>query len=192
LLDNKHPYVGRAVVDDVLASIHSVHVSGELHRAVVADISKYAHYDFIGQLTASNFTRRTLITTLPHISAAAPVLLAPTHTHAHAQCTKDCNQLMQERTVDVYIMNAQHSRTHCVTLLCTRTHTTVMLYMYTYHRYLLPSPDLKAILQRLRDSGKQLFICSNSPWYFVDAGMRHLMGPDWVRTSKRLLTVLVN
>jgi phosphoglycolate phosphatase-like HAD superfamily hydrolase len=52
-----------------------------------------------------------------------------------------------------------------------------------HYRYLLPSPDLKAILQRLRDSGKQLFICSNSPWYFVDAGMRHLMGPDWVLTS---------
>jgi 5' nucleotidase family len=66
---------------------------------------------------------------------------------------------------------------HALLLLC-------MLYTMLY-RYLLPSPDLKAILQRLRDSGKQLFICSNSPWYFVDAGMRHLMGPDWVRTSKQ-------
>jgi hypothetical protein len=35
------------------------------------------------------------------------------------------------------------------------------------------------VLQALKDSGKKLIFVSNSPFWYVDAGMRYVIGPDW-------------
>jgi len=46
-------------------------------------------------------------------------------------------------------------------------------------RYLIPSPDLPALLQNLRACGKKLFLLTNSPFFYVNAGLSFLVGPDW-------------
>jgi hypothetical protein len=38
---------------------------------------------------------------------------------------------------------------------------------------------LASVLQALKDSGKKLIFVSNSPFWYVDAGMRYVIGPDW-------------
>ena len=39
--------------------------------------------------------------------------------------------------------------------------------------YFDPTPHLKDVLQKLKDSGKRLIFVSNSPFWYVDAGMRY-------------------
>eukprot|EP00658_Telonema_sp_P-2_P003192 TRINITY_DN11169_c0_g6_i4.p1 TRINITY_DN11169_c0_g6~~TRINITY_DN11169_c0_g6_i4.p1 ORF type:complete len:475 (-),score=111.85 TRINITY_DN11169_c0_g6_i4:636-1937(-) len=47
-------------------------------------------------------------------------------------------------------------------------------------RYIMPVGDkLRELLFTLQSAGKQLFIITNSPYWFMDAGMRHLLGPEW-------------
>jgi HAD superfamily 5'-nucleotidase-like hydrolase len=46
-------------------------------------------------------------------------------------------------------------------------------------RYFEPKPHLKEVLNRLRDSGKRLIFVSNSPFWYVDAGMKYVCGDDW-------------
>jgi len=43
-------------------------------------------------------------------------------------------------------------------------------------RYLQKNPDLARYLLRIRESGRSLFLLTNSPLYFVDAGMQYLVG----------------
>jgi len=43
-------------------------------------------------------------------------------------------------------------------------------------RYLDPNPNLVKYLTRIRESGRSTFLLTNSPYYFVDAGMKYLMG----------------
>lgn len=38
---------------------------------------------------------------------------------------------------------------------------------------------LKPFLQRLRDANKQIFLITNSAFWYVNRGMRHLLGHDW-------------
>ena len=38
---------------------------------------------------------------------------------------------------------------------------------------------LKPFLQRLRDANKQLFLITNSAFWYVNRGMSHLLGHDW-------------
>lgn len=45
--------------------------------------------------------------------------------------------------------------------------------------YLRPSPHLRETLQRFRDVGKKLFLCSNSNYEYVNGGMEFLLGSDW-------------
>ncbi|XP_064394652.1 5'-nucleotidase domain-containing protein 2-like [Halichondria panicea] len=46
--------------------------------------------------------------------------------------------------------------------------------------YLESQPVLRELLNRLQCSGKKLFIITNSPFWFVDKGMSHLLGSsDW-------------
>eukprot|EP00904_Undaria_pinnatifida_P001496 jgi/Undpi1/11347/HiC_scaffold_30.g13644.m1 len=47
-------------------------------------------------------------------------------------------------------------------------------------RYIHPSYRLGHMLKTLKDAGKKLFISSNSPWRFVNAGMEHMLGPNWI------------
>ncbi|CAM9196738.1 unnamed protein product [Ectocarpus sp. 6 AP-2014] len=46
-------------------------------------------------------------------------------------------------------------------------------------RFIQPSYRLEHMLRTLKDAGKKLFISSNSPWRFVNAGMEHMLGPTW-------------
>ncbi|XP_074304134.1 uncharacterized protein LOC141638687 [Silene latifolia] len=43
------------------------------------------------------------------------------------------------------------------------------------HRYLVKNGQLHCFLRMLRDKGKKLFLLTNSPYYFVDGGMRFLL-----------------
>ena len=46
-------------------------------------------------------------------------------------------------------------------------------------KYIHPSPNLKALLQRWKSSGKTLFVLSNSSLDFINAGLSYIMGEDW-------------
>ncbi|XP_073086806.1 5'-nucleotidase domain-containing protein 2 isoform X3 [Manis javanica] len=46
-------------------------------------------------------------------------------------------------------------------------------------KYILRGEETFAVLNRLVAHGKQLFLITNSPFSFVDKGMRHMVGPDW-------------
>ena len=45
--------------------------------------------------------------------------------------------------------------------------------------YFDESPHLKSVLENLKSSGKRLIFVSNSPYWYVDAGMRHVIGDGW-------------
>lgn len=45
--------------------------------------------------------------------------------------------------------------------------------------YFLPAPHLKEVLTSLKEAGKSLIFVSNSPFWYVDAGMTYFMGKDW-------------
>lgn len=46
-------------------------------------------------------------------------------------------------------------------------------------RYLEPTPHLSEVLTKLRESGKQLLLVSNSPFWYVESTMRFVLGDDW-------------
>ena len=46
-------------------------------------------------------------------------------------------------------------------------------------KYIEPSPQLRGLLAGQRASGKRLFLLTNSPFPFVDEGMRFLCGDAW-------------
>ncbi|KAM9074424.1 5'-nucleotidase domain-containing protein 2 isoform 1-T1 [Megaptera novaeangliae] len=46
-------------------------------------------------------------------------------------------------------------------------------------KYILRGDETFAVLSRLVAHGKQLFLITNSPFSFVDKGMRHMVGADW-------------
>uniref|UniRef100_A0A7S3V633 5'-nucleotidase n=1 Tax=Chaetoceros debilis TaxID=122233 RepID=A0A7S3V633_9STRA len=46
-------------------------------------------------------------------------------------------------------------------------------------QYFEPRPYLKEVLQSLKDSGKRLLFVSNSPFWYVDAGMNYVIGEKW-------------
>ncbi|XP_058799257.1 5'-nucleotidase domain-containing protein 3 [Phymastichus coffea] len=45
--------------------------------------------------------------------------------------------------------------------------------------YLEQTKDLKKFFDRLQDANKKMFLVTNSPFHFVDKGMRFLVGDDW-------------
>lgn len=45
--------------------------------------------------------------------------------------------------------------------------------------YLIKDPDLVTFFQRLKENNKEIFIITNSPFYFVNAGLSYLLGEDW-------------
>eukprot|EP00466_Bigelowiella_natans_P005643 jgi/Bigna1/77205/fgenesh1_pg.46_\ len=53
-------------------------------------------------------------------------------------------------------------------------------------RYLDPNPNLVKYLTRIRESGRSTFLLTNSPYYFVDAGMKYLMGDLIENVSRQL------
>jgi len=46
-------------------------------------------------------------------------------------------------------------------------------------RYFEQAPHLQQVIKSFKDAGKRLIFVSNSPFWYVDAGMRHLFGDDW-------------
>jgi HAD superfamily 5'-nucleotidase-like hydrolase len=46
-------------------------------------------------------------------------------------------------------------------------------------KYIRPTPYLKQVLQNLKNAQKSLIFVSNSPFWYVDAGMKFVIGEDW-------------
>lgn len=40
-------------------------------------------------------------------------------------------------------------------------------------------PNLAEFLQKLKRKERKLFLVTNSPYYFVDAGMTYMLGKEW-------------
>ncbi|KAJ6654556.1 hypothetical protein lerEdw1_006863 [Lerista edwardsae] len=51
--------------------------------------------------------------------------------------------------------------------------------MQDLEKYILRGDETYAVLHRLAKSGKKLFLITNSPFSFVDKGMRYMVGKDW-------------
>ena len=47
-------------------------------------------------------------------------------------------------------------------------------------RFIQPNPELRKFLERAVGAKKKLFLLTNSPIDFVDAGMKYLVGRDWM------------
>ncbi|KAG9340318.1 hypothetical protein JZ751_021765 [Albula glossodonta] len=57
-------------------------------------------------------------------------------------------------------------------------------YMYKWimqdvEKFILRGDETYAVLHRLVNNGKKLFLITNSPFSFVDKGMRYMVGKDW-------------
>eukprot|EP00930_Biecheleria_cincta_P086837 TRINITY_DN76086_c0_g1_i1.p1 TRINITY_DN76086_c0_g1~~TRINITY_DN76086_c0_g1_i1.p1 ORF type:complete len:591 (-),score=97.63 TRINITY_DN76086_c0_g1_i1:105-1877(-) len=48
-------------------------------------------------------------------------------------------------------------------------------------RFIEPDPPnlLRKLLEQLKDAGKELMLASNSEFWYVDAGMKHMLGENW-------------
>ncbi|XP_007506407.1 5'-nucleotidase domain-containing protein 2-like isoform X2 [Monodelphis domestica] len=46
-------------------------------------------------------------------------------------------------------------------------------------KYILRGEETYAVLRRLVDNGKKLFLITNSPFSFVDKGMKYMVGKEW-------------
>lgn len=46
-------------------------------------------------------------------------------------------------------------------------------------KYFEPTPHLEQVVRNLKDAGKRLIFVSNSPFWYVDAGMRYTFGENW-------------
>jgi HAD superfamily 5'-nucleotidase-like hydrolase len=46
-------------------------------------------------------------------------------------------------------------------------------------KYFVPKRTLRPVLEKLKKSGKRLIFVSNSPFWYVDAGMRYILGDEW-------------
>ncbi|CAG2162303.1 unnamed protein product, partial [Oppiella nova] len=46
-------------------------------------------------------------------------------------------------------------------------------------KYLEKNNSLNTFLNRLKENNKKMFLITNSPFKFVDCGMRYMMGKDW-------------
>ncbi|XP_042307672.1 5'-nucleotidase domain-containing protein 2-like isoform X2 [Sceloporus undulatus] len=51
--------------------------------------------------------------------------------------------------------------------------------MQDLEKYILRGDETYAVLHRLAKSGKKLFLITNSPFSFVNKGMRYMVGKDW-------------
>ncbi|KAG7383495.1 5'-nucleotidase domain-containing protein 3 [Phytophthora boehmeriae] len=46
-------------------------------------------------------------------------------------------------------------------------------------KYIEPNPTLRPLLERIRSSGKKSFLCTNSSFPYINAGLRHMLGDEW-------------
>lgn len=54
--------------------------------------------------------------------------------------------------------------------------------------YFEPTPHLKDVLSKLKQSGKRLIFVSNSPFWYVDAGMKYVLGDTWREEWDAIIT----
>ncbi|KAL5004234.1 hypothetical protein ScPMuIL_017690 [Solemya velum] len=47
-------------------------------------------------------------------------------------------------------------------------------------QYLKKGPEVRQVLERLSGAGKKIFLITNSGFTFVDAGMKYVVGEDWM------------
>eukprot|EP00934_Nitzschia_sp_Nitz4_P001685 Nitzschia sp. Nitz4//scaffold123_size70294//65611//67723//NITZ4_005935-RA/size70294-augustus-gene-0.66-mRNA-1//-1//CDS//3329534506//1685//frame0 len=47
-------------------------------------------------------------------------------------------------------------------------------------KYFIPTPHLRSVLTKLKESGKRLIFASNSPFWYVNEGMKYVLGEDWI------------
>ncbi|KAF0701400.1 Aste57867_8102 [Aphanomyces stellatus] len=45
--------------------------------------------------------------------------------------------------------------------------------------YMEPNKKLRTLLTRFQNDGKKLFVCTNSSFRYIDAGLRYMVGNDW-------------
>ena len=55
-------------------------------------------------------------------------------------------------------------------------------------KYFTPTPHLKQVLGNFKEAGKRLIFVSNSPFWYVDAGMRYIFGPEWRKEWDAIIT----
>lgn len=55
-------------------------------------------------------------------------------------------------------------------------------------KYFVPTPHLKQVLGNLKAAGKRLIFVSNSPFWYVDAGMRYIFGSGWRKEWDAIIT----
>ena len=53
--------------------------------------------------------------------------------------------------------------------------------------YFEPTPRMKEVLEKMKGAGKTLLLISNSPFWYVDAGMRRILGPGWRSSFDRVV-----
>ncbi|POM80716.1 5'-nucleotidase domain containing hypothetical protein [Phytophthora palmivora] len=46
-------------------------------------------------------------------------------------------------------------------------------------KYIEPNPTLRPLLERIRNSGKKSFLCTNSSFSYINAGLKYMLGDDW-------------
>ena len=106
----------------------------------------------------------------------------------------DTIQFFKDRSIPYYPQNVVTDVLKCVT----ETHLSGDFHRLVAkdpERYFNPTPHLKMVLTKLKESGKRLIFASNSPFWYVDAGMRYVFGPGWqsewdaIITSKSGLSV---
>lgn len=47
-------------------------------------------------------------------------------------------------------------------------------------KYFNPTPHLESVLRKLKGAGKRLIFASNSPFWYVNEGMKYVLGEDWM------------
>ncbi|PAV73391.1 hypothetical protein WR25_19155 [Diploscapter pachys] len=71
-----------------------------------------------------------------------------------------------------------------------KVHTSGDMYqnvMADIESYIHPNQGLKEYLEMLNSRGKELFVVTNSPFKFIDAGLTYMLGKDWRRLFKYIV-----
>jgi HAD superfamily 5'-nucleotidase-like hydrolase len=55
-------------------------------------------------------------------------------------------------------------------------------------RYFRPMPHLRHVLDNFKQAGKRLIFVSNSPFWYVNAGMTNVIGPNWRESWDAVIT----
>uniref|UniRef100_A0A7E4ZZ04 5'-nucleotidase domain-containing protein 3 n=1 Tax=Panagrellus redivivus TaxID=6233 RepID=A0A7E4ZZ04_PANRE len=71
-----------------------------------------------------------------------------------------------------------------------RVHTSGDLYKHVtsdLERYIHRNEELKEYLDMLVENNRELFVITNSPFYFMNVGMKYMLGDDWLKYFKYVI-----